>query len=596
MRNIIFNKELLFKKRTIFLLLGITGLFIAVFEGLGLAIFIPLLQPSSVDISSTIPYPLNIMIEYSRKMGTVVRIQTVAVLFFGITILRLGFVSFANYLALQIRAFYMDWYKTALIKNYFQVNMSFYNKKRVADLHVFFDNHIETSIGTVVQILCNIVPPLLTAIFLIIFLLFYSWKITLASFGFIFTATFFLSIFFKIIRNQGADYVKAREKLNQIIFDALNGMKTMRLFIAENKILEDFKVRVHQMNKAYSKLSFSTMSVGPLFELMGVFVLVIILFMGSLILSVDAQKEEAVLATLLTFLLVIFRIVPQIKQLNHAKGAIISRIPAIQDLDKFFNSSLEQKMPSGDKVFNGLKNEIKFEDVTFSYDSSKGDILKKLNFCIKKGQRVGLVGPSGAGKSTIIELMMRFYDSREGCVLIDGTSITQYDISSLRSYIGVVAQEVFLFNDTIRNNIRFFRNEISDEAVEEACRFAYAEEFINNLPEGYETNIGDRGVFLSGGQKQRLAIARAILTKPDILIFDEATSSLDSESERMVQLALDNVSKQCTVIAIAHRLATVVNADKILVLDSGILLEEGTHDELIKNKGVYQKYVETQTI
>ena len=276
------------------------------------------------------------------------------------------------------------------------------------------------------------------------------------------------------------------------------------------------------------------------------------------------------------------------------------------------NSVIQQSMAAAERVFNMLdaeigivskndaielkefKNKIIFEDVWFQYNSDNGMVLKGINLEVKKGEIIALVGSSGAGKSTLVDMIPRFYDTTKGRIKIENYDIKDLTLASLRSHIGIVTQETILFNDTVKNNIAYGRVDASREEIHSAAQSAYTHEFIMEMSEGYDTIIGERGVKLSGGQRQRISIARAILKNPSILILDEATSSLDTESERMVQQALENLMKDRTTLVIAHRLSTVLNADRIIVMDSGRIAETGRHDELIRLGGIYNKLYEMQ--
>jgi len=272
--------------------------------------------------------------------------------------------------------------------------------------------------------------------------------------------------------------------------------------------------------------------------------------------------------------------------------------------------SIQKGMAAGKRVFeiidaqekivekeNAVKiesfnNSIEFHDVCFRYEENQ--VLKKINFTLEKGKTIALVGHSGAGKSTIADLLPRFYDVTEGNVLIDDVDIREYVIRDVRDLMGIVSQDVVLFNDTIENNISFGKRNVSMDEIEEAAKIAHIHEFINNLPEKYKTKVGDRGSLLSGGQKQRISIARAILHNPQILILDEATSSLDSESERLVQKALESLMQNRTTLIIAHRLSTIINADKIIVLKEGMIMESGNHQQLMDLKGIYYHMIQMQ--
>ena len=298
-------------------------------------------------------------------------------------------------------------------------------------------------------------------------------------------------------------------------------------------------------------------------------------------------------ANVFIFYLVVFsQLIPPAKNLITAYYYIEKGMASLDRIEDVLNAG-EVIMESKDAISNNsLKEKIEYRNVSFSYSGI--DIVKNINITIKKGQKIAIVGPSGAGKSTLVDLLSRFYDVKEGSIEIDGIDIRNLKIFDLRSLSGIVSQETILFNDSVYNNIAFGYPEASEDSVKRAAIMANAHEFIMEMPEGYLTNIGDRGIRLSGGQRQRLSIARAMLRDPDILILDEATSALDTESEKLVQEALVNAMKDRTAIIIAHRLATVQIADEILVLKRGNIVERGTHNELYEQHGVYRKLCDLQ--
>jgi subfamily B ATP-binding cassette protein MsbA len=282
------------------------------------------------------------------------------------------------------------------------------------------------------------------------------------------------------------------------------------------------------------------------------------------------------------------------KAFSTAYYKIQKGLAAVDRIDKILYTEDSIQEVSNAAKIESLKDQIKFEDVSFKYNEDGDLVLKNIDLEIRKGEVVALVGPSGSGKSTLVDLLPRFYDVLQGKILIDGKDLREYKIHDLRSLMGIVSQEAILFNDSIYNNIVFGLEGVSKSEVEEAAKVAHAHDFILETEQGYDTNIGDRGVKLSGGQRQRLTIARAILRNPPILILDEATSALDSESEKLVQSALGEVMKNRTAIVIAHRLSTIQHANRIVVIKDGEIIEQGSHDDLMNEKGEYNKFVALQ--
>jgi subfamily B ATP-binding cassette protein MsbA len=307
------------------------------------------------------------------------------------------------------------------------------------------------------------------------------------------------------------------------------------------------------------------------------------------------MAEEVTQGTFIAFIVGLFMIYGPLRVLVKNWGNLqvslagAERVFAILDLDK-------ERVSEGDQVLQGLQDRIEFKDLCFKYPSRKTMVLNRIQLSIKKGDVLAIVGMSGAGKTTLVDLLFRFFDPSSGGIYIDGINIKDYRLKSLRDNLALVTQETFLFNDSIWNNIAFGKAGANKDEVMDAAKAAHVDFFVQHLDDGYETMIGERGVKLSGGQRQRIAIARAILRNAPILVLDEATSSLDSESEKLVQGALQNLMAERTTFVIAHRLSTVKHADRIIVLDKGEIVESGTHDELLVNSGLYRKYYDMQFV
>jgi len=566
----------------------VVGTGAAFFEGLGIAIFFPILQTAEGFQADSIPFPINVIFEYFEGFSFGERIRIIAGLLVLIHLMRVFCIYVSTRIALVIRARFVKFYKMSAVRQVMRVGMNYFNKRRVSDLQKLFEHNIEVCLGAVVEILATAVPMVLTAIGLVTFLFFFSWKTTLVAIVFVTIASSVLGLLIRRVQDAGENLEEAKSKTNKILFDILQGMKIIRLFGAEEKLTNSFDEQIDGVNTTYSRMASLTKLVGPLFEAIGIILVAAILFFGSVFITQDSV--QATLAILLTFLIIIARLIPPLKTINHARGAISARVAAIKELKEFLKPDDKEFLLNGKRPFNSLQEKIEFENLHFGYDPQKAIVLHDLNFVIEKGTKIGIVGASGAGKSTVAELLLRFYDPQKGQISIDGINLVEWELVSWRKRIGVVSQDTFLFYDTIKANIAFSSPEASDDAIIQAARWAHAHDFIEKLPQGYETRIGERGVLLSGGQRQRLAIARAILCEPEILIFDEATSALDTTSEKIVQEALDDVAKGRTVITIAHRL------DKIVVLDQGSVVECGSPKELMALDGIYKRFVGKQTL
>ena len=324
-------------------------------------------------------------------------------------------------------------------------------------------------------------------------------------------------------------------------------------------------------------------------EFMGTVMIVVVLwFGGMLVLNYDSISGS----TFIYYLVILYSIINPLKEFSKAGYAIPKGLASMERIDKILKAEIAIKDPEKPVQINGFNHQIEFKDVSFKYNEQW--VLRHINLVIPKGKTVALVGQSGSGKSTLVDLIPRYYDVQEGEILIDGINIKDLGINSLRELMGNVNQEAILFNDSFRNNIAFGVEDASLEQIEEAAKIANAHEFIMQSEQQYDTNIGDRGSRLSGGQRQRVSIARAILKNPPILILDEATSALDTESERLVQDALERLMKSRTTIAIAHRLSTIRHADEICVLHQGEIVEQGTHEELLNKNGYYKRLNDMQ--
>lgn len=375
--------------------------------------------------------------------------------------------------------------------------------------------------------------------------------------------------------------------------ETLGGLRIIKAFIAERKMIDRFTTCSNDFRKATNKVAMRQALAHPMSEFLGTLLIVIVLwFGGSLILSNNSTIDAP---TFIFYMVILYSVINPLKEFSKAGYNIPKGLASMERVDKILkaeNKIVESAQP---KPLNDLEKTIEFKNITFSYDG-KREILKQVDLTVPKGKTVALVGQSGSGKSTLVDLLPRYHDVQGGEIKIDGVSIKDVRIADLRSIIGNVNQEAILFNDTFFNNIAFGVENATMEQVVEAAKIANAHDFIMEKEQGYDTNIGDRGSKLSGGQRQRISIARAILKNPPILILDEATSALDTESERLVQEALERLMKTRTTIAIAHRLSTIKNADEICVLHEGEIVERGKHEELLEKNGYYKRLHDMQSL
>ena len=375
--------------------------------------------------------------------------------------------------------------------------------------------------------------------------------------------------------------------------ETLGGLRIIKAFIAEDKMVDRFKQCSNELRDATNKVAIRQSLAHPMSEFLGTLLIVLVLWFGGLLILGDGTSMEA--STFIFYMVILYSIINPLKDFAKAGYNIPKGLASMERVDKILKAENPIKEPVNPLPLHGMNDRIEFKDLSFSYDG-KREVLKHVNLMVPKGQTIALVGQSGSGKSTLVDLLPRYHDVQLGEVTIDGVNIKNFRIHDLRALIGNVNQEAILFNDTFFNNIAFGVENATMEQVVEAAKIANAHDFIMETELGYQTNIGDRGGKLSGGQRQRISIARAILKNPPILILDEATSALDTESERLMQEALERLMKTRTTIAIAHRLSTIKNADEICVLYEGEIVERGKHEELLEKNGYYKRLNDMQSL
>jgi subfamily B ATP-binding cassette protein MsbA len=571
------------------IILGFSG---ALFNGVGTALIVPVILKivgQEVDFSSAPPilkaitYPFDNMSENNRLW-----------LMAGVIILIIFLKNLASY-ASSLTSSYLSRRLTsdmreAGVQLLLEIDIDYYAKMKVGDLI----NRLGGEIGRAATTISNIVKLIILGITVLVFvalLISISWQLTIA-------ATVLLS--FVTLINQ---YVIARSRtfgklLSEMskaysiaILEILSGIRLVKATGNEQREYQRIKEFIREREKADFRSQMNSEAIAPISEVMGVVALLLIVILSRTFF----QKEIASLSTvLLTYLLILLRLLPLISQLNTLRNSFANATSSVEITADFLRRDDKPFMKNGSITYKKLSKSIKFNHVSFAYPGHEKMVLKDVDLYLPRGTTLALVGSSGAGKSTIADLLPRFYDPISGSITIDGIDIREFEITSLRKGMAIVSQDTFLFNDSVRNNIAYGRPDATDDEIITAAKQANAYEFISKLPQGFDTLIGDRGVMLSGGQKQRLAIARALLQNPEILILDEATSALDTVSECLVQEAIDDLSRDRTTLIIAHRLSTVQKADQIAVLDQGRVVEVGTHEELLQKNGHYYRLYSMQ--
>ncbi|MBQ2122671.1 MAG: ABC transporter ATP-binding protein [Bacteroidaceae bacterium] len=471
--------------------------------------------------------------------------------------------------------------------------LSFFSDERKGDIIARMSgdvNEIETSVtGSLEMLIKN--PILLICYFGV--LLYTSWELTVFT---IVVLPLMGWVMGKVGRKLKRHSLEAQSKWSDTMAqleETLGGMRIIKAFTAEQKMCNRFDASANEFRNASNRVAIRQSSAHPVSEFLGTCLIVLVLWYGgTLIFSANSPIDAP---TFIFYMVILYSIIQPLKDLSKASYNIPKGMASVERVNKILNAENPISENLDAAPVSSLKNEIVFKDITFSYNG-KTDVLRNVNLTVKRGQTIALVGQSGSGKSTLVDLLPRYHDVTQGEILVDGKNIKAMRLSDLRHLIGNVNQEAILFNDTFFNNIAFGVKNATLEQVQEAAKIANAHEFIMQSEQGYDTNVGDRGCRLSGGQRQRISIARAILKNPDILILDEATSALDTESERLVQEALERLMKTRTTIAIAHRLSTIKNADEICVLHEGRIVERGTHEALLELKGFYKKLNDMQQL
>lgn len=470
--------------------------------------------------------------------------------------------------------------------------ISYFKRERVGNLISRFTNDVNIVQSSISATFSNLIKEPLTILVFLGIALSISWQLTLFALIILpFSMAIIAWIGFKLRRQT----TKLQEKLadiTSILQETISGVKIVKAFGMEDFENRRFMKETREFFRLVLRIVRVRNASSPLTEFLSVIVGAFIIYYGGLLVL---EKNVISASEFLGFLFAIFQMMPPIKELSSVNNRIQEASAAGDRIFEILDTEPDIRNAADAIELTEFKSSIHFKNVSFRYEDSEEWVLSDINFSVKKGEIIALVGPSGGGKSTLVDLIPRFYDPTEGSILLDDTDIKKYTLKSLRSKMGIVTQETFLYNTTIKENIAYGLSDCPIEKIIEAAKTANAHNFIMQLPNQYETVIGERGVKLSGGQRQRLTIARALLKNPEIMIFDEATSALDNESEILVQEAIERLMLNRTTFVIAHRLSTIRNATSILVLDRGRIIQQGTHEKLIaEEKGLYKKLYEMQ--
>ena len=547
-------------------------------------------MPSKEQIINNFYYGVSVMID---KFGGSTALLLLGVIFAVMTVLKTGCYFASSAVMIPLRTGIVRDIRVMVYNKLLSLPMGYYSKQKKGDIIARMSgdvNEIETSIVSSLDMLIK--NPILIICYFSA-LIYLSWELTLFTVTVVPAMAWGMSAIGKKLKRRS---LEAQDKWSETMAqldETLGGLRIIKAFIAEDKMKERFAKTANDYRKAYAKVAVRQASAHPVSELLGsIMIMIVLWFGGTLILSEKAPIDAS---TFIFYMTILYSVLAPLKEFSRASYNIPKGLASMERVDKIMDAVNDIVEPENPKEINGFNESISFNGVSFSYEEGK-EILHDIELNIPKGKTVALVGQSGSGKSTLADLIPRYYDAGEGSITLDGTDIRELRIKNLRSLIGNVNQEAILFNDTIFNNIAFGVENATMDQVIAAAKIANAHDFIMEKEEGYMTNIGDRGGKLSGGQRQRISIARAILKNPPILILDEATSALDTESEKIVQEALDRLTSTRTTVVIAHRLSTIKNADMICVMHEGKIVERGKHDELIALDGYYKKLHDMQAL
>lgn len=586
----------------------VLNLFSAVFNIFSFALLIPILNilfkmdstvyefmpwdgtPSKEQIMNNFYYYVSQMID---RFGGSNTLLILGLIFAGITVLKTGCYFASSAVMVPLRTGIVRDIRTMVYNKLLSLPMGFFSKQKKGDIIARMSGDVtEIEVSIISSLDMLIKNPILIVCYFAA-LIYLSWELTLFTVTVVPAMAWGMSAIGKKLKRKS---LEAQEKWSETMAqldETLGGLRVIKAFIAEDKMKERFFNTADEYRKASAKVAVRQASAHPVSELLGSIMIMIVLWFGGTLILSDKAPIDA--PTFIFYMTILYSVLAPLKEFSKASYNIPKGLASMERVDKIMNAENDIREIAEPVEIDGFNGMIRFEGVSFSYEEGR-EVLHDINIEIPKGKTVALVGQSGSGKSTLADLIPRYYDTCEGSISLDGTDIRNLRVKALRSLIGNVNQEAILFNDTIFNNIAFGVEGATMEQVIAAAKVANAHDFIMEKEEGYMTNIGDRGGKLSGGQRQRISIARAILKNPPILILDEATSALDTESEKLVQEALDRLTSSRTTVVIAHRLSTIKNADEICVMHEGKIVERGRHEELLAKDGYYKKLNDMQAL
>ncbi len=570
---------------TTIIILGVLSSFV---EGLGISLFIPLLQ-SLADTNLSVANS-NFFVRFLNQIFIGVSNEHRFVI---ITLCILGSIFFKNclvygnsVLCASANARVGHRLRSGIFQQLLTLSYSFLENKESGKLM----NTLATETwraGQALSTLTGTIVSVCTVVIYTIILLMISWQLTLLVSVLIILVSACIRLVTRQVKHLGEQALAANSSLAKQMWEGYSGMKVIRAFGREAYQQELFDLASNKVVNTFVRLDIVAGMVQPISEVLSAVILMLILVVALLI-------DRNSLPSLLTFAFILYRLQPRVQQLDSSRVNLLSLISSVDEVMSLLDSTDKPYIRSGIIPFNSLEQGIYFESVGFRYNPQDRLAIQDISICIPKGKTTAIVGPSGAGKSTIIGLICRFYDPNSGEIYIDSLPLRELNLADWRNQIAIVSQDIYMFSTTILENIAYGRLDATKREIIAAAKLANAHEFISQLPQGYDTKVGDRGIRLSGGQRQRIALARAIVRNPKILILDEATNALDSIAENLIQEALNTLSQDRTVIIIAHRLSTIEQADRIFVLDEGRVIEQGNLHQLLERNGLFAQLYQLQ--